>query len=625
MKSSKFIKLLAALLCVVMAFVSCSGDTANADGGANPGAIQPLSSSGPLLDGATAGDTYVPPVYSSLSDLVEMKYKTPDYFKEALKLDGEIHGDGFGGIIMKTSEIGSDNLAKEVFSVYSYSTGECVLTVENTYDYNEAKKLSDVDVYFEKDFVLVVKRTTRTLITDEEKEGNFRFDDSLYYKEETSFEFYDMSGNLFDTANLDCDIEIPEPLGMASSLVVFVNGDAHLFNNKLECVKSYAENEVPMLYHYERGLYGYIMRESFYDEKQFIQVYDLNTDAIIAEYDVTGYSCAASLDDGNIFVQYQTLVLDDGADYDFYDEYELAKYNLKNEIINVESGERTEFDFDYVLENVLTASDLALYAEMIPTVLFDVIYKDTVINVANGYKIENKKLAEDMCTVFVDNAFNVSYVQEGDMIEGAPLLAEDFTLLSNGATLYDMGTYQTIVYSDGRAVNLPNEAEVYDPFVITEDNIYDLDLKLVARRNDWGYDYEIYDDDEYIKRVLEYKYTVGNIGIFYSFERYTDGYDDDDKPIYKYEYRYYKVYKSGDSYTVQHMPEMDSISENSIEVYDPSYIIIRNENDKYVLYNSKLEHVYTSENMIDVFKRGDLYWFRTYSNFESKELVFKIN
>lgn len=635
MKSSKFIKLLAALLCVVMAFVSCSGDTANADG-ANPDAIQPLSSQVPLLDDAAGGEIPAAPVYSSLSELIEYKYKSPDYFKEALKLDGEIYEYGLAGIIMKTSEIGSDNLAKEVFNVYNYLTGECVLTVENTYDYTEAKKLNDVDVYFDGYFgednglVVVVERTTRTLITDEEKEGNFRFDDSLYYKEESSYEFYDMSGKLFDTANRYYDVEVSEPnMLIGGSIVVYVNGDAHFFNDKLECVKSYAENEVPMVYDFERGLYGYVLRQSFFDTKMFIQVYDLNTNAIISEYDVTDADCILPLDDGNIFVQYCTPIFDGGADYDYYNANELKKYNLKNEIINVESGERVEIDFDYVVSAVRTASDLARYAETVSAYApYDVVYKDTIINIANGRKIEDKMLSDDTYAIFVDNAFNVSYVQSipysGDPLpDSAPILAESYKLLSNGATLYDMDDYQTIVYSDGRAVNLPNNAEVYDPFVITENEVYDLNLKLIVRRNDYGYDYN--DGDDYVKNVLNYEFTVGDIGIFSSYERYSDGYDDDDNTIYKYEYRYYKVYKSGDSYTVQHMPEMDSLKGERVYDWDSSYVIFKNENDKYVLYNSKLEHVYTSENPIYVKYMNGLYWFTTNSSFEGKDLVFKIN
>ena len=628
-KSSKFIKLLAALLCVVMAFVSCSGDTTNTDG-VNPDAVKPLSESGPLLDDATAGAPYVPPVYSSLSELYEIKYKNPDYFKEAFKLNGEIEDSDGIAVIMKTSEIGADNLAKEVYSVYNRITGECVLTVENSYEYVNGNKPNEVDVdlySFDTEIlpftVIVVEKINRTLITDAEKEGNFRFDDSLYYKEETSYEFYDMSGNLFDTANFVSTPYIDFTGSYSTPFVVSVNGNTHLFNLKSECVKSYEECEDTILYDVVRGSYGFVIANTMYNKK-FVQVYDLISGAIFAQYDLTGASVVSILENGNIFVQYHTLVEDDGADYDYTENGE--KYTLETAIINIETGEKTEIETDYKVESVRAISDSKVVEEIysLADIPYEATYKDTVINIAYARKIENKHLLQGYM-LYIDNSFNVSFVSHGDMPENAPLLAESYELLSNGATLYDMGGYQTIIYSDGSFVNLPNDAVVHDPVIVTENKVYDLKLNVIANRNDYGYDYLENDNDEYFQRKLMYKGTTGNSAIFYSYERYTDGYTDDDKPIYKFEYRYYRVYKSGDSYSIQEIYDWDSEKEDSIVKIESGYVIANNKNGKYVLYNSNFEHVYTTENPMTVKNFGDQYWFETYSEFEHKNVIYKLN
>ena len=148
MKSSKFIRLLAALVCVVMAFVSCSGDAANLDPANDT--VKPLAESAPLLDDASAGAAATT-VYNSLNSLVEYKYKTPAYFKEALKIEGEILEDVEcpSAFVMRTSEITAANLVKEVYSVYSLKDGSKILELENFYEYNYDKKASELEIYFE--------------------------------------------------------------------------------------------------------------------------------------------------------------------------------------------------------------------------------------------------------------------------------------------------------------------------------------------------------------------------------------------------------------------------------------------------------------------------------------------
>ena len=170
-----------------------------------------------------------------------------------------------------------------------------------------------------------------------------------------------------------------------------------------------------------------------------------------------------------------------------------------------------------------------------------------------------------------------------------------------------------------------SEASILRLKFITENKVYELKLNVIANRNDYGYDYLENDNDEYFQRKLMYKGTTGNSAIFYSYERYTDGYTDDDKPIYKFEYRYYRVYKSGDSYSIQEIYDWDSEKEDSIVKIESGYVIANNKNGKYVLYNSNFEHVYTTENPMTVKNFGDQYWFETYSEFEHKNVIYKLN
>lgn len=635
MKSSKFIKLLAALLCVIMAFVSCSGDTANA-GGANPDAIKPLSDSTPLLEDVSAGAT----VYKSLSDLVDINYKSPEYFKEALKLEGElVNSDEESFVfVMRTSKIGADNLAKEVYSVYSILNGECILTVENTYDYTKAEKDSEVNVSVisEDGFivpfsVIAVEKTTRTLLTAEEMEGNFRFDKAdLNYKVETSYEFYDMAGKLFDTSNTYKTVEIETNMSSYVTPFKVVIGEAtHYFNFKSEYVRTENENDAGIgAYIAERGNNGY----KYSYDYGLMQIFDTITGKILAQYDIGTPDVYAILEDGTIFVQNRILVEDDGADYDYADiddyTYRLTKYNLETYLINAETGEKTELDFDYIVESISAISGFREVEDVLAMVTpYEVVYKDTVINFAAASKIVDKQLS-DSVQIFFDNSLNINYESSGEDFANKPLLGVGGTVLSNGSILYStIEGYKIIVGKDGKETLLPDSAEVFDPVIITEDKVYDLDLNVIISDRDghygydYGYNYNKYTDDaEYEKKVIEYVCSVGDFTIFSSFERYVEDYDDDDEPIYAFETRYYRVHKSNGHYVIDTLSSVEEIVDS-----DKDYIIVENQDGKYVLYNSKYEHVFTSESDIYVFSYGEQYWFSTYSNYEGKDLVFKLN
>ena len=235
MKSSKIIRLLAALVCVVMAFVSCSGDAANITP-ADDAVITPLTESVPLLDDTTATDTDATITYDALSELVEIKYKSPAYFKEALKIEGELVNANGIAFVVRTSEVFADNLAKEVYSVYSILDGSVILTLENTYDYTLDVKATDINVGFAGNYgaFIVVEKITNTLLTAEEMEGNFRFDEAeLNYKEESFYEFYDMKGNLFATSNLSGYVYFSETYedSYATPYYARIGDSRHYFNS----------------------------------------------------------------------------------------------------------------------------------------------------------------------------------------------------------------------------------------------------------------------------------------------------------------------------------------------------------------------------------------------------------
>ena len=607
-KSSKIIRLLAALVCVVMAFVSCSGDAANITP-ADDAVIKPLTESVPLLDDTTAADTDATITYDALSELLEIKYKSPAYFKEALKIEGELVTEGELAFVVRTSEIFADNLAKEVYSVYSILDGSVILTLENTYDYTLDVKATDINVSFDDYYgvVLVVEKITNTLLTAEEMEGNFRFDEAeLNYKEESFYEFYDMKGNLFATSNLSGWVycgSVHED-SYATPYYARIGDSRHYFNSAFEYVRTEKENEAGIgAYDFERGNYGYKI-SYWYDDCELVQVFDMITGKLVAQYDLGDPDTLTVLDDGTIFVQYEKFVDDDGADYDYMGEYfdyktyeyAYAKYNLETYLIDAISGEKTEIEFNYVVDGIYAATDWnQMYSGYS---MSEATIKDTVINFARAQKIVDKKLGDELM-VFFDNNLGINYEQKANEFDGKPLLGEDYTLLSNGSVLYDTyEKYSIIVTKDGKELLVPNTAEIRDPFIITNDNIYDLDLNLVAKR-------DYYDNGE---SKLYYVGSVADWGVF-SIETYsdTDGYTT----------TYYRI---SDAYNIETMSDVTAVVETTKD-----YLIVRNGNDKYVLYNSQYEHVFTSESYIDVFAYGEQYWFSTYSNYEGKDLVFKLN
>ena len=613
MKSSNFIKLLALLLCVVMMFASCSifgiGEPEEEAPEVNEPSSEPETGEEPETEPeATPQEPENSKVYSSLSELLEIKNKTPDYIKETLKLDGDIyHSDGIA-LVMKKATIGTDNLAKEVYNVYNLTNGACVLTVENSFDYYAAEyeRESEVNVYLASRTrdditctVIVVEKITRSILSSEETAGNYRYGSSLNYKEEKTYELYDMAGVLFDTANYvsvsgaRAYLSFDFVGNINAPFIVEVNGTRHSMDLASKCVVTEAEaNSIRGVYDFVRGAFGYKHNDSY------VQVYNKATGEILAQYNVEG-AVWCVLQNGDIFVQYDKLVTDDGADYDYYTDG--GKRNLETYIINVASGEKTEIETNYIIREIYAYSELkvmaGLYSDYMP---YEINYKDTIINFATARLIVDKKLSDKTTTLFVDSKFNVMFAT--DSLVEAPILAYEggYEYLPNGSVLYrTFEGYQIIVDANGKETVLPAGAEVHGYFIVTETKIYDLELNVVVEREKYG-------------TKLTFVCAVADWTIFAS-----DTIADEDNPS---ETRYYRLYKSNNGFKVELLSDVESIVESNY-----NYLVAINGNGKYVLYNANYEHVYTTENSMYVESFGEQYWIFTYSNFEGKYVAYQVN
>ena len=643
MKYSKFLKLLSALLCVVMLFVSC-GDkecTEHIDEDAN----YVCDNCEATLEKPEPEPEPIEPKFENFFDLTY----NPNYinFTEAQRLDFGKYIDKNGSVLLfKDSEIDNFNMVKDTYTVYDAETNAVLFTLEDSYEnLAELRYIRDVEVFLAPGIVIKASNIPSEKLTPEElfelelngvnNPGEYRYTSNV--------EFYTLAGekiSSFSCDNQRWNIAMIEDLIDFSSgegvINIYIGGQIFVFDSlTYKMLDVYdATTEVFHDFDYRNEKYGYCVNRN----RDLIRVYNLEDKSLVLTHEIQNNLSVQNLsvsvlDNGNIFVN--ALILprfDEPDDYEFMfpmDETSALKARKESYIIDVETGKTTEVELDYFIYSAVeTATDLKKYNALPIT--------ENAINVAYAYKIEDKKFTK-AAILFLDNDMQVLYAYEYDSLAYDAIRAvreKNFTVLSTGDLLIELATnldndsYEpdyAIVKADGTLrCYVPKDATVIEGAIITSEGIYDYDLKPL-------FDYE---DNEF-----EYVATVGkNIivleldSVYINDDNKDNGIDedgddecdecgadmDDDCGCYLNSVadmlKYYMITPENG------VCEKTLINDEFVRAEGNYFITMNEDNGKYTLHNSSAQTILVTDSEMDIISTEDYCIAKT--TIDNKEVVY---
>ena len=637
MKYSKFLKLLSALLCVVMLFVSCGEKecTEHIDEDAN----YVCDNCEATLEKPEPEPEPIEPKFENFFDLTY----SPNYinFTEAQRLDfGKPTNQVGSTLLFKKSEIDNLNMVKDTYTVYDAKTNAVLFTIEDTYENVPAKMMRNVWVELFEGVVIKSSYTPVEKLTAEEQHelwlngvenpGEYRYSYTVEFynlagEKISTFDYSgtDLKGTTFSPPKVDPEKEDVLYVRIGHQMAVF---DAVTY----KMIDIYDnDKEIFHDFDYRNEKYGY------YTEDSLIRVYKLEDKSLVLNYELisnyaTEYTVSV-LDNGNIFVSAQTVhIFDEVDDYDFALPQMGLKTTVENYIIDVETGKTADVELDYVINGkVETAADLKKYNKLPIT--------ENAINVAYAQKLENKKLTKD-AILFLDNDMKVLYAYEYDSLAYDAKDAEDrdknFRVLSTGDLLIELATNldndsdkpdYAIVKADGTLrCYVPYGATVIEGAIITSEGIYDYDLKPIFDYEDNEYRYVATVGKSIIVKELSSVYINDDNrdkGIDNNYDGECDecGADmDDDCGCYLNSVadmlRYYMITPGNDGCK-------ETVISGEFTIAGSNYYITMDEdNGKYTLHNSSMQTVLVTDSVMTIESAKDYCIVRT--TIDNKEIVY---
>lgn len=591
MKSSNLIKLLALLLCLVLALASC-GEAAQGVQDASPAALS-ASTGGVSSLGAKLDDAEAPTeATTTWRDFMTLYPDADEVFAELEEIGAgmELVDTNEIVVVLRSASVDKQNVVTETYTVYNMLLEKTVLTVTNKFTaVEEFEYGQDTGLYvttISNTCAIVVARKTIAEYTEEELESNFRLDEDDV-KVTYSYEFYDCAGTLLTASDSWLDVDGGTISGSYygySEHWLMIGSRFFVLNFCGELKNSYQENEANILYDCESGDYGYCLYADATWVDYCIQVFNKKTGDLVLQRafrDEVEYQ-AYVLNNGNILVQAVTPVVDPQANYNivWYGD----KANIETFIIDVKTGEEIEIETEYLFNYVQSISDYAEAERYYKLMGYsnNVEYSSKLQNFANAYKIVDKQ---------VDYATNYSLALNNDgsvAWDVDDLVPQD--ILSDGTLVYYYAGNVKLVRPNGESYLVNENAEINGDFIIYGDRVYDLDQNLIV---------DLTNSDYSIKGVL------GD----YIIAEYVD--DDND-----YSYRAYYVTSETDE-------EGNTVVGGDYEYifegmhYDGEEIVTFDSNGNYVvtrdtesgivtLYNAELEPVLKDYKNIAVVSLGDV-------------------
>lgn len=445
MKSSNVIKLLAALLCVVMMFVSCA-DSAVIPETNGVDSLSGTAGTFPTLSDTTGTEDVAPTEPLKLSDFIEFIDKDKVYTTVEDAPEGVVDVYENYYLIYDYS-VDAMNQATYSYEVVNIETGESYKKWEHTFD--QANPDSEIYVHFETAgnvAIIAVADVKYAEITDAMRDESYLITDSdRYYIDSISYDVYDLYGNtvfenkpfyLYESIEFsEVEFSSNHLFGSVASYVLNVcDGSYYLFDKDGKFDKAIEATSTEMFaFDYENDTYGYYLRAEHYDDYA-IQVYEKATGKLVyykvyESFMESGEEGAIVnvLNDGTIFIQ-EIRPAYAGEAYDFHTAllsamngagedgaYMLDSYTLK--LSNADGkfqATETPVDLDYLYLYVLNADSIRDTEST-----EDIVLGEKAVNLGIGLKIndraisiENSGVMGALELVFIDNDLKVQYVPE---------------------------------------------------------------------------------------------------------------------------------------------------------------------------------------------------------------------
>ncbi len=619
MKSSNIIKLLAALLCVVVMFVSCADsavipetngvDSLSGTAGTIPSLSDTTGSSNVGVEGTE------PLTFSDFIEFIDRDkvYTTVEDAPEGVV---DVYENFY---LMYESSVDSNNQMTYSYEVVNIETGESYKKWKHTLD--QANPDREIYVSFlnpdalgadetNDAAVIVVMDVKYAQITDEMRDESYYIEnEDRFYVESVNYSVYDLHGNsVFENkqAGLDEDFvgfyAIPSnnsALFAAESYVAYViyahDGYCYLLDKDGKYDGAFEATSLAHFgYDYENEIYGYYLRAAHY-ENYAIQVYEKASGKLVY-HKVYGEEASVNvLEDGKIFIQ-EVREAYAGEAYDFHlngETYMLDSYTVQFTNENgVFKALETPVEVDYIFLSIVGASSLKDLASD-----SDFVIGDKLVNLAYGLKIVDRAIVmpsdEDDLMVFVDNDLKVQYVPE----EIVPISGDfGFEKLDNGYSYVNvsLNNYIALYDPEGNFVRyLDSDNVLRNDFIVNSYGIFDYNFECLYEFDE-GESVAAYIGDSIImKEEIE-----DNPDTIYNEEKLTfyrltleestqnksneeDGEDEEEtKPVY--------VIKKSE------LEDIEDVEENRSD-----YIILYNgEDETYELYNRNFELLFISMNKI---------------------------
>lgn len=643
MKLSNIIKLLSVLLCIFALFVACDNTEET-----TTVATTEQETTSIETEEETRGE--ILPVLDNFFTFTDVDSWIE--LGEATRIDGTCVSNTANNeiIILRSAEVDVMNVVTETFTVYNTNLGKVILTFQNSYDYDEYSAFDWDDIYVTDEsikypesvmkvevltlsgyyfgtetFVIKVTQADVKATAEDVFENN---EGANYYTINVSCDFYDVAGTKITSTNYDVTPSINYTSSEASYVSLAIGkSTAYLSTETMELIKTInADNQSTIAgYDAETEKYGYFFGThpvALGGSVNFVEVYDKATGkCIVARHfnPVDGFN-ASVLENGNVLIQ--TINFYNTTNSELSCEIEMLGTDmyLNSYILNVKNDTLTEFECNYIVGELLQPAN---YAEELASL--GIACTDNVDNLAIAYVVSEGK-ADMYQIIVIDNKGKVLFALDKIIPEQDVSLSNGFgfQIIDGGnylVDLHDIVTPRAIVSADGVIrCYLTNDDYVVGKYIVNEYGIFDFDKTLL-------YSFE--------ENELTFTTVIGNEIIVSGVVEVYDQVDDEEEetnasedetgtetddgnaeeeltPIETYN-QYLSISTENNSeFNAESFLEITK-AEFIASISTENYLIFKNsENGKYSLYNANLEHVLTTENIMNVYRCDDNYIVSTY-------------
>ncbi len=550
MKKGKLLILLVAILSLAILFAACDEPDEEPTGTETATATETETESATEAPTDTAEDTEINDEQENANHEMHSYFDLKDEAEAdplatISRIDGEIIDIDYEHNLaaVKTEDIDTLNNVVTKVQVYDLLTGEVIRedSVSTPYGNEPIEKaaLMDVEIIYP---VIRIEKTTYA----EKGEG-----EEPEMQKEVSYYLARKDGELVHKTEDGSFDEYYDVYEYGNGLVCIRMGDKYTWIDKglniIRSVDAIVAN------------YGYMIDpDSFSNEyKGYLYSYDgyelkvfNHAGVISAQYRVSDYNSEINcfvLDNGNVLVQELTSVK-----YHQSCDFVLSgtRYTLKSMIVNAVSGEMTEVDLDFVVDELESEYGQESYNA-------DLKLANGRDNLAIVYKIANGSISAYADMYVLDNDCKVVYTVKNETY-GVDF-RNGIEYIGNGKYITKMNTdgyrWDAIFDLDGNLISAVQDKYYTDEFIVTDNAIYNYKMETVFDYTEADY----------------YYYGIANGKIYLLADNFLTGAEE----VYVF-----------DSETKKPELFVDGVEYEVDSILDEIYIIYDIENELYTVYNS---------------------------------------